>query len=63
MAEAREVLTHFYAPFEEIFPAERARIVGLLVKPIDIGADSMALRLRVDGLSGKAREMRAKQVA
>ena len=49
--------------WDELFPAEQARIVGLLVERIDIGLEGMSLRLRVDGLSGLAREMRAKEVA
>jgi site-specific DNA recombinase len=49
--------------WDELFPAEQARIVGLLVERIDIGLEGMSLRLRVDGLSSLAREMRAREAA
>ena len=62
-AEAREALMQLDPLWDELFPAEQARIVGLLVERIDIGLEGMSLRLRVDGLSGLAREMRAKEVA
>jgi site-specific DNA recombinase len=45
--------------WDELFPAEQARIVALLVERVDIGTDSLNVRLRVDGLSGLARELRA----
>ena len=44
--------------WDELFPAEQARIVALLVERVDIGSDGLDLRLRVDGLTGLAREMR-----
>ena len=45
--------------WEELFPAEQARIVALLVERLDIGPDGLNVRLRVDGLSGLALEMLA----
>jgi site-specific DNA recombinase len=45
--------------WDELFPAEQARIVGLLVERVDIGKDELNVRLRVDGLGGLAREMLA----
>lgn len=36
-------------------PAEQARIVALLVERVDIGADGLNVRLRVDGLSPASR--------
>ena len=62
-AEAREALIQLDPLWDELFPAEQARIVGLLVKRIDLGTNGMALSLRVDGLSGLAREMRAREAA
>jgi len=56
-AEAREALTRLDPLWDELFPAEQARIVALLVERIDIGPEDMNVRLRVDGLSGLAREM------
>jgi site-specific DNA recombinase len=43
--------------WDDLFPAEQARIVALLVERIDIGTDGLALRLRIDGLTGLAREL------
>ena len=45
--------------WDELFPAEQARIVALLVERVDIGNDGLNVRLRVDGLGGLAREMLA----
>ena len=43
----------------ELFPAEQARIVEVLVERVEIGTDWLNVRLRVDGLGGLAREMLA----
>jgi len=45
--------------WDELFPAEQARIVTLLVERVDMRTDGLNVRLRVDGLSGLAREMLA----
>jgi hypothetical protein len=45
--------------WDELFPAEQARIVTLLVERIDIGTDGLNVRLRLDGLTGLAREITA----
>ena len=45
--------------WDELFPAEQARIVALLVERIDIGCEGLNVQLRVDGLIGLAREMLA----
>ncbi len=37
-------------PWDELLPAERARIVRLLVDRVDVRADGAAVRLRLDGL-------------
>jgi hypothetical protein len=62
-AQARVALMELDPLWDELFPAEQARIVGLLVERIDIGLDGMSLQLRVDGLSRLARELRAKEAA
>jgi site-specific DNA recombinase len=56
-AAARAALQRLDPLWEELFPAEQARIVALLVERVDIGADGLNVRLRVDGLSGLVREM------
>jgi DNA invertase Pin-like site-specific DNA recombinase len=58
-AEALDALTRLDPLWGELFPAEQARIVTLLVERVDIGTDSLNVRLRVDGLAGLAREMHA----
>ena len=59
-AEAHEALIQLDPLGDELFPAEQARIVGLLVERVDIGLDGLNLRLRVDRLTGLAHEMAAK---
>ena len=56
--DAREALMHFDPLWDELFPAEQARIVQLLVERVDIGLDGLDVRLRIDGLLGLVREMR-----
>jgi hypothetical protein len=43
--------------WDELFPAEQARIMGLLVERVDIGPDGLTVRLRIDGLAGLAGEV------
>ena len=56
-ADARDALTRLDPLWDELFPAEQARIVGLLIERVDIGTDGLNVRLRMDGLTGLAREM------
>jgi site-specific DNA recombinase len=58
-ADARAALQKLDPLWDELFPAEQARMVALLVERVDIGTDGLDVRLRVDGLSGLAREMLA----
>jgi site-specific DNA recombinase len=52
------VALHQFAPlWDELFPAEQARIVALLVERVEIGTAGLNLLLRVDGLTGLVREM------
>ena len=55
--EAREALQQLDPLWDELFPAEQARIVALLVERVDIGTDGMNVRLRMDGLAALACEM------
>ncbi len=43
--------------WDELFPAERARIVRLLVDRVDVRADGAAVRLRLDGLGSLIRDL------
>ena len=58
-ADARAALQQLDPLWDELFPAEQARIVGLAIERVDIAVDSIDVRLRMDGLSGLAREMLA----
>ena len=58
-ADARAALTRLDPLWDELFPAEQARIAALLVERVDIGTQGLNVRLRVDGLGGLAREMLA----
>ena len=56
-ADVRAALQQLDPLWDELFPAEQARIVALLVERTDIGTDGLNVRLRVDGLGNLAREM------
>lgn len=58
-ADATAALQRLDPLWDELFPGEQARIVGLLVERVDIATDALDVRLRMDGLSGLAREMLA----
>jgi DNA invertase Pin-like site-specific DNA recombinase len=58
-AETYAALTRLDPLWNEMFPAEQARIVALLVERVDIGTDGLNVRLRTDGLAALARETRA----
>jgi hypothetical protein len=58
-ADACAALQQLDPLWDELFPAEQARIVALLVARVDIGTDGLNVRLRMDGLGGLAREMLA----
>lgn len=58
-ADARAALQQLDPLWDVLFPAEQARIVALLVERVDVGTEGLNVRLRVDGLSGLAREMLA----
>jgi DNA invertase Pin-like site-specific DNA recombinase len=49
--DVRIALERFEPLWDELFPAEQARIVRLLVERVDIGADGADIRLRTEGLT------------
>jgi DNA invertase Pin-like site-specific DNA recombinase len=53
----REALEQLDPLWEELFPAEQARIVQLLVQRVDIKADGLELRLRAQGLGHVVQEL------
>jgi len=42
---------------DELFPAEQARIVQLLVERVDVRTEGVGIRLRANGLSSLVREV------
>ena len=58
-AEVRDALHELDPLWDELFPAERARIVRLLVERVDVGPDGADIRLRVEGLAGLVRDLGA----
>ncbi len=55
-AEVRDALLQLDPLWEELFPAEQARIVQLLVERAEIAEDRLDIRFRTDGLAGLVRE-------
>ena len=53
----RGALTQLDSLWDELFPAEQARIVQLLVERVDIGLGGLDVRLRVDGLTSLVQDM------
>jgi DNA invertase Pin-like site-specific DNA recombinase len=49
--ETRDALTQLDPLWEQLFPAEQARIVRLLVERVEIGPAGADIRLRLDGLA------------
>jgi hypothetical protein len=58
-AEVRDALEQLDPLWEELFPAEQARVVQLLVRRIDVTEDSVDLQLRVEGLGQLVRDLGA----
>jgi site-specific DNA recombinase len=58
-ADVREALGRLDPLWDELFPAEQARIVQLLVERIDISPDGADIRLRTEGLANLAFELNA----
>jgi site-specific DNA recombinase len=60
----RDVVTTVaeFAPlWDELFPAEQARIVRLLVERIDLAPDGMQVRLRAEGLQTLVEELQSRE--
>ena len=60
-AEVRDALQDFDPLWEELFPAEQARLVRLLVRRVEVHPEGLRLHLRVDGLRSLVAEMRTEQ--
>src|SRR5512132_2439703 len=55
-----QTATDFAPLWDELFPAEQARIVRLLVERVDLSPDGMQVRLRAAGLHGLVQELRSR---
>ena len=55
--EAREALLQLDPLWDELFPAEQARIVQLLVERVDVRTHGVEVRLRPNGLAALVREV------
>lgn len=56
-AEVIAALNDFDALWNQLFPAEQARIIQLLVRRVTVTADGLAVDVRAEGISGVIREM------
>ena len=57
--EARLALERLDPLWEELFPAEQARLIHVLVDRVDVGADGADVRLKLDGLASLVRDLGA----
>jgi site-specific DNA recombinase len=55
-----EALQRLDPVWEELFPAEQARILQLLVERVDVGIDGIDIRLRTDGLTSLVADLRGR---
>ena len=58
-ADVREALERLDPLWDELFPAEQARIVQLLVERVDVSPDGADIRLRTEGLTNLVTDLRA----
>jgi hypothetical protein len=58
-ADVREALERLDPLWDELFPAEQARIVQLLVERVDVRPDGADIRLRTEGLTTLVADLRA----
>ncbi|MBU8541829.1 recombinase family protein [Falsiroseomonas tokyonensis] len=62
-AEVRDALGRLDPLWDEMFPAEQERIVGLLVERVTVGEAGAEIRFNLEGLAGLARDLAAKREA
>ena len=56
--EVTHLLADFATVWSELFPAEQARIVQLLVEQVDVMEDALEVRIRAEGLVSLVAELR-----
>ena len=59
--EVLQALEQLEPLWDELFPAERARIIRLLVDRVDVRVEGAVVRLRLDGLGSLVRELAAQE--
>ena len=62
-AEVRDALEQLDPLWDELFPAEQARILQLLVERVDVQQDALEIRFRVDGLASLVEDFKREPVA
>ena len=58
---AQNYLRQLDIVWDELFPAEQARIMQLLIERIDIGPSGLDIRFQINGLAGLAQEFQTDQ--
>jgi DNA invertase Pin-like site-specific DNA recombinase len=58
-ADVRKAFERLDPTWDELFPAEQARLVQLLVERVDVKTDGIAIRLRTGGLTALLAELRS----
>ncbi|MDG4591296.1 MAG: recombinase family protein [Defluviicoccus sp.] len=61
--EVIQVVTDFAPLWDELFPAEQARIVRLLVKRVELAPSGLRVKLRAEGLQTLVQELRMRTAA
>src|SRR6185437_11292044 len=56
-ATVQEALADFDRIWDELFPAEQARLVRLLVERVDVSEDGIRVRLKTEGLRDVVRDL------
>ena len=56
--DVRRALVEFEPLWAELFPAEQARIIELLVERVELSPTGIDLRLRIDGLTSLCNDLR-----
>jgi hypothetical protein len=57
-----EALHRLDPVWDELFPAEQARILQLLVERVDVSLDGIDIRLRTDGLTSLVADLRVRDL-
>ena len=55
--DVRAALREFEPLWNELFPAEQAKIIQLLVERVDVGTDGVEIKLRIDGITSLVGDM------